>query len=508
MKLFFIILTTLLFAFGADLLSNYCKYKIYRKISVAISVLFVLSFYYFLSTNFFHPEIFKPTKNPVVYTPTGNYYNLVLNAFKKGNLHISDSTKYPVLKENDIYEHFPIYVKKDMNLLHLLDTSYYNDKLYFYFGVTPVLLFYAPFNLITGFFLTDKYLVFILSSFIFIFSLLIIKIVTKKIINKKIPFYIEILTMFLIGFCNYLPFLLIRSASYEVAMTGAAFLLFLCLYLFLIYCYTNKIPYILIFFIALLIALSAGCRPHYILFIPLFVFAVIITESIKKTNIKIIGRLLLIFTLPCILYGSLLALYNYLRFDSIFEFGRSYQLNEVDWHFQIQNLFTGIKYNLFQTPIINKIFPVFSLALAEGHSIGNEFITGILYTFPLILLLLLFPFTVYFLWKKDKMISIFLSFLIFIPLINLLIDSSVAGIAQRYIFEHLYLGVLISIIIFYYLYLNTKSVLIKYLLHISFITIYVFSIYINISLLFCYENSLFYKATSNGNYEKLIQLLS
>jgi hypothetical protein len=508
MKLFFIILATVLFAFGVSLFSNYYKYKIYKKISVAISVFFVLSFYYFLSTNLFHPEIFNPTKNLIVYTPTGNYYNLVLNAFKKGNLYISDSIKYPTLKEKDIYKNFPIYVKKDMDLLSLLDTSYYNNKIYFYFGITPVLLFYAPFNLITGLFLTDKSLVFVLSSFIFILSLFIIKVLIKKIIKKKMPFHIDILIIFLIGFCNYLPFLLIRSSSYEVAITAAAFFLFLCLYLFLIH---NKNSYFSLFFIGLLIALSVGCRPHYILFIPLLIITIISIEIFKKTDIKTISRLILVFTLPCILYSSLLALYNYLRFDSIVEFGRTYQLNELNqsnWHFKIQDLLIGIKYNLFQSPVINNNFPVFSLELAKGHSIGNEFIAGVFYIFPLALILLLFPFMAHTLWKRDRKISIFLIALTFISILNLFIDTSAAGIVQRYIFEYLYLGVLISIIIFYYLYTNTQSVLMKYLLNIFFITVYVFSIYINISLLFCYENSLFYTASSNGNYEKIIRFLS
>lgn len=395
--------------------------------------------------------------------------------------------------------------------MRLLDTSYYKDKIYFYFGITPILLFYAPFNLITGLFLTDKFIVFILSSFIFILTLLIVKILIKKIIKGRMPFYIDILIIFLVGFCNYLPFLLIRSAAYEVAITSAAFLLFLCLYLFFIYLYKNKTPYSSMFFIGLLIALSVGCRPHYILFIPLFIFATIVIEQFKKTNITNIIKLFLVFSTPCILYGTILAIYNYLRFDSIFEFGRTYQLNklnQINWHFKIQDLFIGIKYNLFQAPIINTNFPLFSLVSAKGHSIGNEFITGILYTFPLILILSLLPFILYILWQNDKKISIFFILLTFISIINLLIGTSVAGIVQRYIFEYLCLIVLISIITFYYIYTYTKSVLMKYLLNIFFITVYIFSIYINISLLFCYENSLFYKDTNNGNYEKVVQFLS
>jgi hypothetical protein len=287
MNLLLIVLATVTFAIVSGFLSQYYKSKVIQTTSIIISILFVLSFYYFISTNFLHPEIFKPTKNLTVFAPTGNYYNLTLNAFKKGELYLTDSTKYPALKEKDIYKNFLIYAKKDIKLLRLLDTSFYNNKIYFYFGGTPELLFYATFNLITGLFLTDKSLVFVLSSFIFILSLLIIKILIKKIIKKKMPFHTDILIIFLIGFCNYLPFLLIRPFSYEVAITSAVFLLFLSLCLFLIYSYSRS-SYLLIFFISLFIALSVGCRPHYVLFIPLFIIVIILTELLKKQIKKLL----------------------------------------------------------------------------------------------------------------------------------------------------------------------------------------------------------------------------
>lgn len=503
MNLLLIILSSVIFALIIGFISDYYKSKIIKTISIIISVLFVLSFYYFLSTHFFHPEIFKPTKNLVVYTPTGNYYNLVLNAFKKGNLHISDSVKYPALKEKNIYRNFPIYVKRDPNLLDLLDTSFYKNKIYFYFGITPILLFYAPFNLISGLFLTDKLIVFILSSLTFIISLLIVIKLINVQSNKTIPFYINILNIFLIGLCNYSLFLLVRACSYEVAIASAIFFLFLCLYFLLIYFYTNKNSYILIFSIAMLLVLSVGCRPHYALFIPLFIFTIIIIENIKKR--QSLYKNIFVFLIPCVLYCSVLAVYNYLRFHSFFKFGITYQLNNfnfIDWHFQIQDFLIGIKYNLFKLPIITNKFPIFSL-----YSLGNEFVTGIIYIFPLSLFFSFLPYITHNLWKKNKEISIFLIILTCIIIINFSI-ANIAGFNQRYISEYISFIILICIIIFYYLYTNTTSIAIKYLMNIFFILIYIFSIYMNISLLFCNLNSIPYKEVSSGNYEKIVDFLS
>ena len=515
MNLLLIILATVTFAIVAGFLSQYYKSKVIQTTSIIISILFILSFYYFLSASLFNSGVFIPRKSPQIYAPVGNYYNLVLLAMVEKKLHIADSSTFPILKDDNIHENFVHYWKQNIKLVALADTCCYKSKIYLYFGISPVLFFYAPFHTITGFFLTDKSLVFVISGLFFILSLLIIKILTQKIIVKKIPVYLQILTVFFIGFCNYTPFLLMKVASYEVAMMSAAFFLFLSLYLFFIYFIQSKTSYFSIFIISLLIAISVGCRPHYILFIPLLILAIIIIERFKGTNITNILKLLLVFSIPCILYGTILAAYNYLRFDSIFEFGVTYQLNHlrlIHHNFQIHDLLIGIKYYFFQPLIINDSFPFFSLVFAQGHSLNNQFISGVLYTSPIILFILLFPYVIYNLRQTNKITSIFLIILFFIAAINQTIAISLAGIEQRYMFEFMYTIILVSIFVFYYfLYIYEKSTFIKYLLNIIFILIYIFMTYINISLLLCREHSLqhrSYEVTSIKNYEKTIRFLS
>lgn len=82
----------------------------------------------------------------------------------------------------------------------------------------------------------------------------------------------------------------------------------------------------------------------------------------------------------------IVALYNYLRFDSIFEFGWKYQLNDLNQYGYIASIkdsILSLKYNLFQFPEFDKN-TIFSLVKATGHRIGNEFVAGAIWTFPLI----------------------------------------------------------------------------------------------------------------------------
>ena len=88
--------------------------------------------------------------------------------------------------------------------MQFYDFSYYKGKIYFYWGITPVLLFYLPFNLITNLCLSDNLIVFLSLSLIFLLSLLILKkvidiIFVEKTTELKVLFYLSAL---LIGFAK------------------------------------------------------------------------------------------------------------------------------------------------------------------------------------------------------------------------------------------------------------------------------------------------------------------
>lgn len=508
MTLFLILISLVVFSLIANLLPQYSK------IFILISILVVFFFYFFLSKNFFYVEHFYPKSNIQAYIPLGNYYNLLLRSLKNYKLYIVDDEKAPSLQVPNIYENYKNYVLQDNNMFSFFDTSFYKGKIYLYFGITPVLLFYAPFNFVTNLYLTDKMLVFILSCLIFILSLILLKKITGKVIKvNSVPENIRVISVFFIGICSFLPFLLIKSNIYEVAITTAIFLLLVSFYIF--YYYINTIntknstkQNILIFFLSMSLCLTVGARPHCFLFIPIFFCSVVGLKYINTKSVKNTIYSGLIFLIPCLIYGMVIALYNYLRFDSIFEFGWKYQLNDLrqyDYVLSIKDSLLALKYNLFQIPGIDAN-NVFSLVSVHGHRIGNEFVAGIVWMFPLIFILFLLPKYLREAFVKDKNAFYITIFMMFVIIVNLIVTSFI-GMITRYFFEYMLFCVILSMILFYYLYDNVTSNRLKKILNIFFILMFVYSAFINVSLLFCENNALFYARTSGDNYISVINFL-
>ncbi|MCL2144179.1 MAG: hypothetical protein FWH43_01600 [Endomicrobia bacterium] len=480
MILLLIIAGIILFALSAHVFPKYFK------IFAVIAIMAVFSVYYMTAKNLFGPDMpFMPTKNISVYFVLSNYYNQLIEPLKTGTFDLTVKTKYPLLESEDIYASFPRYYEEDKRLYKFLDISYYKGKFYFYFGVTPVIIFYFPFNLVTGMYLTDKLLLTFLSCSILILLLLIINELSRQF---SVPHYIKILSLVMIGLSNHALFLLIKPSTYEVAIAGAAFFLLAGIYLFVRYLLCEKILHrqmILLFLVGLVLSLAVGCRPHYALFIPLFFIIFLIDEHAKKSSIKDIVKKGFCFIAPCLVYGAFLAVYNYLRFDSIFEFGWKYQLNDMDayhWAFRFKDLVTGFMYHVFQSPEINETlkFPLFSLSETAGNRLGNESGVGFIHLFPLAFAVVALPYAV---WKmkKTREMSLIFSLLLSIFLINLLV-ASVAGVIQRYFFEYMIIIIIPAIVSYMALYTIVSKGK-KMILNVVFTVVFVFTVYINISVL-------------------------
>ena len=133
-----------------------------------------------------------------------------------------------------------------------------------------------------------------------------------------------------------------------------------------------------------------------------------------------------------------------------------------------------------------------------------EYVSGIIYSFPL---LLNFVFIFSFIKDSFKSNKIFILLLLFIAITNFTVTSLITGIVTRYVFEYLSILLIISLLIYYYLLKKWKRFNLQLILNILFIIVFIFTIYINISLLFCERNANFFNIASSNNYEKLTKLL-
>lgn len=499
MTLLLIILSLVGFSF----VSNY--FSKYNGIFAFISILFVLSSYFILSFQ---------CSNGILLNKETAKYNLQTKAFKNNKLFLFDSKDFnnetiEILHRKDIYENYSQYFY-NIEIRKIFDLSYYKNKVYLYFGITPILLIYLPYNLIFDYYISDSLAGFFLSSLIFILSLIILRNFNRFFLCYKIkPFY-ENLSIFLIGFCNYTVILVIKIEIYEISSISAAVLLLLSILLFMKYLLATKqsTKYKLTFIIGLLLSLAVGCRPHYVLFIPIFFLLIIFIEFKNKQNNNIF-KSIICFLIPCIIYGFIIATYNYLRFDSIFEFGWKYQLNshnQFDFVPTFKDFLLGIQYHLFKMPnIVNDLYTAFSFCFAKGHRIASEFGVGIIYNCPISLLIL--SLLLFFKKIKNKNIISIIVLLLILFIINFNV-ACVFGIMRRYAFEYLYIINILALITFYLIEKDLNNKKQKNIILVFFIILFVYTVYINICLLFCLHNSLmFIDEYNNKFYTKVINFL-
>lgn len=500
MTLYLIIISIIVIALITDYIPKYSKYMILFAVLSIISLYYILSYNY--ANQYFFPQEYRGEAD--------SKYNNLVYAVKNNKLYIADIKDFSpkvtsILQQKDIYEKYNKY-KNNSEISRLFDLTLYKNNIYIYWGITPVLLFYLPFNLMTNLYLSDSIIVFFLVSFIFLCSLLIMRTYTADFLKFKINPSLKIISVFVIGLCNYAVVLTIKSKVYEVAIACAIALLFLSIFLFLKYLLvedTNKRNK-LIFCMGLLLSLAVGCRPHYVLFIPIFFITILWMETKTKNIIKAS----VCFILPCVIYGSIISIYNYIRFDSIFEFGWKYQLNHLDqlnYVATFKDFFIGLKYNLLQMPeITNDNYTVFSLALGQGHRIANEFVVGLIYVYPMSLLVLLIPFINKKNNNKGKGMLLLITALF---LINFLVGS-LFGMMRRYAFEYISIAVILSLMIFYYLLKSIKNRTQRVIILAFFTILIIYTIYINISLLFCMQDSLFFINIDNVKfYTSIINFL-
>jgi hypothetical protein len=128
------------------------------------------------------------------------------------------------------------------------------------------------------------------------------------------------LLMLVLGFGSYTPILLRRPADYEVAILTGSIFVILSLLLFLRSTTTPKHKSLNAAFAVVASMLAFWSRPSF-LFVPLLI-AGFITFNNRNNFRKVIYTVYLPVASVAIPIGA----YNYLRFDSIFEFGAKYQL--------------------------------------------------------------------------------------------------------------------------------------------------------------------------------------
>lgn len=260
-----------------------------------------------------------------------NQYELFAESMLDGHLYIDyEDVDTRLLEMENPYDYE---AREAQDISYHWDHAFYNGHYYMYFGVVPVFLIFLPYRLITGVSLTTYHATQIFSVLYLcgVFSLFYL--LAKRFFEKiSVGMYLMLSVAF--SFVS-MWYSVSAPALYCTAISGGICMEVWSLFFFVKAVYgcgkaENEWKSIGYAFVgSLLGALAFGCRPPIalanLLVLPL------LAEYLRgrKIDRKLIGQLVLA-ALPYVVVGVLLMLYNYVRFDSPFEFGQSYQLTIVD----------------------------------------------------------------------------------------------------------------------------------------------------------------------------------
>ena len=272
------------------------------------------------------------------------------------------------------------------------DASLYKGRYYVYFGPAPVVALFLPYLVITGEFLPDRIGTWAFAAAAFAMACLFLRLLLGR-WWPRAPRWLLYFLCACLGFSNIFPFLLRRPAVYETAIAAGHFFTFLALYAIARSAFGSRNPRAMAVLGGIALAGALGSRPQMVLaVVALGWFLIPGADGTPRDRFRRMACALAAFAAG----SALLLLYNYVRFDSPFEFGNHYQLAGVDvrklQYFSVTRMLRNLWFSVLEPLRLRSQFPFVVLApnppfrLPKGF-LGVELVAGIVWTGPLALML-------------------------------------------------------------------------------------------------------------------------
>lgn len=350
------------------------------------------------------------------------------------------------------------------------DHAYYNGKIYVYFGIVPELMFYLPYYLITGNDFSTWQGVFLCCAGITIAAFYFMKKFVKRYFPET-PFGVYVFLSFLFANGTGIIHMVLQPSFYTLPVAAALMFTLFGLGFWLSAAEewvkkkdgSKKRVWMFLFIGSLCMALTAGCRPQFLL-ASFFVFPIfwelLFNEKKLFSKENIIKAVF--FTFPYIVVALGIMYYNNIRFHSPFDFGANYNLTSNDMRLRGMN-FGRIPDALFayflQLPNICLLFPFVEKAPQQydyfGIKIYEPTYGGVFFTH---IFLIFIPFVTKVKKQlKKKNALIFMIMCVVFALIIAVADAQMAGILGRYTSDFTWLLFIAAIMVFLQLYLNTDD---------------------------------------------------
>lgn len=290
------------------------------------------------------------------------------------------------------------------------DYAYFAGNYYVYFGIVPELLLYLPYYLFTGQDLSNYLAVFAFYAGFIIASAGLVYELMKRFFPKS-PFYLYGIGVFMLTGSYSGFYLLLRPDLYHVPIAASCMFTAAGLWLYLAGLNRSRGKAPLYALGSLCLALTAGCRPQFVLFavlaLPLFgkglfgkklfgkkllekkafekalletgTACVETAEGKRKESGHALRRSmgagqLAALAAPYLFVAAGLMYYNAVRFGSPFDFGASYSLTSNDMThrgFNLERILYGVWYFLFQPARLEADFPYLKSAAIETDYLGK-----------------------------------------------------------------------------------------------------------------------------------------
>lgn len=251
------------------------------------------------------------------------YYNLLVDGFLIGQLALNGQPRTELMQLANPYD--PV----QNSGLRLHDASYYEGKYYLYFGVTPVLVLFLPYRMITGGYIWHHEAVTIFCIAGFLTATGLLRAMRRRYFPAVGP-WTEAALIVGLGLATGVPMLLRRPDLWEIPIACGSWLVLSMLAALWGAWHDDRRRMFYLALAAGAIGLAVGARPTLLFAgtaIPWCLWHLRRSGAIDSHAAIKLGCAALV---PLSAIGLGLAAYNYLRFGNLLEFGQRYQLAGVE----------------------------------------------------------------------------------------------------------------------------------------------------------------------------------
>lgn len=398
-------------------------------------------------------------------SPTEHQFDMMAEALVNGQPYLLEEPP-KLLSEMENPYSFQARLENGTQDESMYDVAYYKGHYYVYFGVGPIITFYVPYYLVTGKHIETYNMVFIIGVMVAVgWMMLLYELIRKYFRNFSFAAYLVCSFLFTAS-CG-LTYVASRPSFYAIPMTlGLVASLFGLSFWFRSIeddeNGVNRINPIYVCIGSFFMAYVASCRPQFLLgsFFAILIFWNAVFKDRKLFSKESISATAC-FILPYILIAAGLMYYNYIRFESVFDFGANYNLtfNDMNYRgFRLNRLLYATIGFMFLPAKVTNSFPYFKLGeyvtKYQGYTTDERLLGGLFYNNAYLLAIAFIPKCKKFF--KDNTEFILAIIAPIFAVVIMVVDANMAGVLNRYLVDFSWLVIISFFLLFGHMITNME----------------------------------------------------